>query len=129
MKYLETHADEDTIARRQIENSLVSSISILWNMHVSTFSLKTLYLKIRNHRFSSLTFNEKQSEYIVPLLQEIKSIIEQHSFIQQIDKTIYLTLLDQVMQYYRNDKNIVVVEASSHAKPWFTNNTVSAVMK
>lgn len=113
--------------RRRLESSLVQSLTLLWQMHVAIFSIKSLFLKAQNQYFLDDAINEKQTKHIITLLTETKAIAEKYPFLQSIDKIMYVNLLDQVLHYYTN-QNIVIVK-DAYPKPWLSNKYFSVNTK
>lgn len=112
--------DEQCTDYQKFEISLTNSLTLMWQMHVAMFSLKTYYRRADYIHGTSLTFNDEQSELIVPQLGKMKLIIECFPYIEEADKLHCLALLEQIKSYYEHCE-LVIVEAGLHADPWLAS--------
>lgn len=111
------NGEEHYIEHQNIEMSLTDSLTLIWQMHVSIFTLKNYYRKANYLVDTELTFNQKQSELIIPQLEKMKLIIDSYPFIEKTDTLHYLSLLEQIKSYYKQCE-LTIVRADLHADPW-----------
>lgn len=115
------NCDKRRIDRQKLELSLMNSLTLMWQMHVTIFTLKTYYRKADYIHDTSLTFNHEQSELIVPQLRKMEIMIDYYPFIEKEDKRHCLSLLEQIKSYYKKCE-FVIVEADLHAEPWLASS-------
>lgn len=120
-RYSCSNRDEKSIDLQQIEFSLIDSLTLMWQSHVTVFSLKSYYKRLGYEHGTDLTFNREQSELVVPKLEELKIIINYYPFTEKSNKLHCLSLLKQTQHYYVLDK-FVIVDANLHADPWLASH-------
>lgn len=103
--------------RQQLESHLISSLTLMWQIHVATSTFKTYYKKVGFEHGTGLIYNEEQSKLIVPKLQEMRLVIKGYPNIEKSNKLYCLSLLEQTKHYYEKNMS-VIVDASLHAAPW-----------
>ena len=107
----------------QMERNVMTSISLLWTLHVSIFSQRILY-NTSHEKTPRQTFDEKQSRAILPLLQQLKIEVEQYPFLNENYKIQCVKTLEQIQQFYMNSTAITtIVESNLHAPPpWLSKD-------
>lgn len=112
--------NEEHIDCKQLENSLTNSLTLIWQMHVAVFTLKTYYKKANYKHGTNLIFDQEQSELVVPQLRKMTRMINYYPFIEKTNKQYCLSLLEQ-MQCYYEQYELVIVDADLHATPWLAS--------
>ena len=108
--------------RNQLEQNVMTSLSLLWTLHVSTFSNRILYLKTSHKKSNQLTFNENQSITILPLLKQLKNEIEQYPFLNESYKIKCEHTIENILRHYRLNHS-TIVESNLHAPPpWLSED-------
>jgi len=108
----------------QMERNAMTSISLLWTLHVSIFSKKILYPKTSHEKIPYQTFDEKYSRAILPPLQQLKEKVQQYHFLNENWKIQCVNTLEQIQQFYLNSTEIpTIVESNLHAPPpWLSKD-------
>ncbi|WP_419959849.1 hypothetical protein [Psychrobacillus sp. BM2] len=108
----------------QMERNVMTSISLLWTLHVSIFSKRILYPKTSHEKLSHQTFDDKQSREVLPLLQQLKKEVGQYSFLNENYKIQCVNTLEQIQQYYLSSFSTpTIVESNLHAPPpWLSKD-------
>lgn len=108
----------------QMERNVMTSISLLWTLHVSIFSKRILDTKNSHEKLSPQTFGDKQSSEILPLLQQIKKEVGQYPFLNENYKIQCVNTLEQIQHYYLHSTAIpTIVESNLHAPPpWLSKD-------
>lgn len=100
----------------QLERSVMTSLSLLWTLHVFIFSNSILYFKTSNEKSKLLTFDDNQSLTILSLLQQLKNDIEQYPFINESYKIKCEHTLEQILRHY-NLNSSTIIKSNLHAPP------------
>ena len=104
----------------QLEQNVMTSLSLMWTLHVSIFS--TLYLKTTHQKLNLPTFEDNQTTMILPLLQKLKNDIDQYPFLNEIYKVKCENTLEQILCHYHVDPS-KIVESNLHAPPpWLSRD-------
>jgi len=108
----------------QMERNVMTSISLLWTLHVSIFSKKMLYPKASQEKIPCQTFDEKYSKVVLPPLQQLKAKVGQYHFLNENWKIQCVNTLEQIQQYYLISTEIpTIVESNLHAPPpWLSKD-------
>lgn len=108
----------------QMERNVMTSISLLWTLHVSIFSKRILYPKTSHEKLPHQTFDDKQSREVLPLLQQLKKEIGQYPFLNENYKIKCVNTLEQIQHYYLSSTAIPSnVESNLHAPPpWLSKD-------
>lgn len=106
----------------QLELNVMTSLSLLWTLHVSIFSNRLLNLKTSHEKPKLSTFDDNQSIIILPLLQQLKNYIEQYPFLKEIYKIKCENTLEQILRHYHLNPS-TIVESNLHAPPpWLSGD-------
>ena len=112
----------------QIERNVMTSISLLWTLHVSIFPTRILYPNTSHEKTPHQTFDEKQSRAVLPLLQQLKKEVEQYPFLNENHKIKCVKALEQIQQFYLNSTAITtIVESNLHAPPPWLSKEFSII--
>ena len=109
----------------QLERNVMTSLSLLWTLHVSIFSKRILYPKASHEKSILQTFDDHQSESILPLLQQLKKEVEQYPFLNKSYKIQCENTLEQILRYYhlKSSSMPIIVESNLQAPPpWLSKN-------
>ncbi|WP_210471313.1 hypothetical protein [Sporosarcina sp. 6E9] len=118
---LSTHESLPIETSNKIERNFMTSLSLLWTMHVSIFSKKVLCPKIFHNSFSQQTCDDYQSRGILPLLQQLMREVEQYPFLNEDYKAHCVNTLEQISRYYYSSTPIIV-ESNLHVPPpWLSS--------
>lgn len=103
-----------------MENDLVEMMMQIWQMHVGLYTLQSLFDKMHASFTRSYFFGGGQQIGVIALLDELKLVVENGSFLQPLNERIYTNLLKQIRQFYTSEQVIFI--KSSHCKPWYSND-------
>lgn len=109
----------------EMERNVMTSLTLLWTMHVSIFSKKLLHPNTFHSNSPLQTFDDYQSRTISPLLQQLMVEIEQYPFLNEDYKVHCGNTLEQILRYYHISSSLtpIIVESNLHASPpWVSNN-------
>ena len=102
----------------RMERNIMTSVSLLWTLHVSIFSKKMLYNISPHDKMTSQTFDEKHSNTILPLITQLKKKVNKYPFINENQKIQCLNTLEQIQLFYTNPPDIpTIVVSNLHAPP------------
>ena len=95
-----THESLPIETSNKMERNVMTSLSLLWTMHVSIFSKKVLYPDIFHNNSPQQTFDDYQSRTILPFLQQLMKEVEQYPFLNEDYKVQCRNTLEQILRYY-----------------------------
>jgi hypothetical protein len=117
-----THESLPLEKSNQMERNVMTSLSLLWTLHVSIFSNRILYLKTSHEKSNLSTFDDNQSITILPLLQQLKNEVERYPFLNQSYKIKCEKTLEQILRHYHLSSS-TIVETNLHAPPpWLSKD-------
>ncbi|WP_071392822.1 hypothetical protein [Bacillus tuaregi] len=123
---LDAHEPLSRKMRIQMEHNIMTSISILWKVHVSIFSKKRLYIQIDRtlRKRESFYFNYEQSKELQPFFLQLKNVVGNYSFLLETDQIQCQSMLEQISQYYdfRSSSSPISVEPEHSAPPWLAKS-------
>lgn len=105
-----------------LENDLIYSIHLIWQMHVMIFSLKSLFYKAKRQNILTSLLKKDQLNDLIYSLEQLKIEAECSPFTNEMNKKIYINLLQQIMQYYYDGQHHF---NDMNAEPWFSNPQIS----
>lgn len=116
-----THQSRSVKVRNQMERNLLTSISLMWNMHVSTLLKKTLYSQIVYSFPIQSTFDKDQSKELLSLFQRLKKEVEKYPFLNKNYKNQCENMLEQILQYYLlNSDSVLFIVDPDLPRPWIS---------
>lgn len=108
--------------RNQLEQNVMTSISLLWTLHVCIFSNRIPYLKTSLQKSLQLTFDDSQSIIILNLLKQLKNKIEHYPFLNESYKIKCEHTLEHILHHYHLSSS-TIVESNLHAPlPWLSED-------
>jgi hypothetical protein len=120
---LSTHESLPIETCNQVERNVMTSLSLLWTMHVSIFSKKVLYPKAFHNNSPKKTFDDYQSRNILPLLQQLMKEVEQYPFLNEDYKVQCRNSLEQIHYHVSSSSAPIIVESNLHAPPpWLSKS-------
>ena len=126
-KTFDTLLNQEFISKEkcnQMERNVMTSISLLWTLHVSIFSKNMLYPKTSEEKVPFQTFDEKNSKAFLPSLQQLKEKVQRYHFSNENWKIQCVNTLDQIQQFYFISTEIpTIIESNLHAPaPWLSKD-------
>ncbi|WP_391204327.1 hypothetical protein [Psychrobacillus sp. L4] len=124
-----THESLPIETSNKMERNVMTSLSLLWTLHISIFSKRILYPKTSQEKLILPTFDDYQSRTILPLLQQLKKEVEQFPFLNESYKIQSENTLDQILRYYHLSSSSIpiIVESNLHAPPPWLSKDLSII--
>lgn len=108
------------------EYVLVQSIQLIWQMHVTIFSLQS-HIQLANHlSLYETCLEDDQVQDFLDLLHRLKETAEEHNFTNHINRKMYLNFVDYIQQFYIS--HTVIVDDVVH-QPWFPTHVKTVLQK
>ncbi|MDG5473244.1 hypothetical protein P6709_15945 [Jeotgalibacillus sp. ET6] len=102
-----------------VEQNLITSLSLLSNLHESIVSRKLRYEIDDSY---TLPFDEKQQLKIRLLIYELKSRIYHSGDLSKTVQAQCSRLIDQLLAYYPPRPNVrIIIECSKKVSPWLAS--------
>ncbi|MGE7980511.1 hypothetical protein [Psychrobacillus sp. NPDC093200] len=119
-----THESLSLEKSNQMERNVMTSLFLLWTLHVCIFSKRILNPKASHEKLIIQTFDEDQTEKIFLLLQQLKKEVEQYAFLNKSYKIQCENTLEQILEYYHlKSFSKPIVESNLQAPPpWISKN-------
>ena len=125
LDFLLTYESLPIETSNQMERNVMTSLSLLWTLHVSIYSKIVLYPDIFHNNSLRQTIDDYQSRTILPFLKQLMKKIEQYPFLNEDYKVQCRNTLEQIFRYYHisSSSNPIIVESNLHAPPpWLSIN-------
>lgn len=102
--------------RSELENQLVSLMTLLWQFHVSVSFMQSLLQRNDLHNQRQM-MNEKQQ--LEKYITKIMLLIDGYAFLQSKNQSTYMTLLTEFRHAYKIAQPVVFINGKG-AVPWFS---------
>lgn len=109
---------------RELEFNIKSSLTLMWQLHVTNSSLKSSYLEINFAQGASLISNREQLNRVASRLKQLKKNIACTPCFQTKNKRYCLSLIDQILFYY-HPNGYAIFENNFKTEPLLTDITES----
>jgi len=108
------------------EYLLVQSIHLIWQMHVTIFSIQS-HTQLANHQSLFETcLTDDQVHDVINRLNQLKERAEKHPFNNHLNKKMYINFIDCIQQFYIS--HTVIIDDVVH-QPWFPTHVKTVLQK